>query len=66
MIAKKDRIITRDSITVLNDKFKLVEMINNTLLRIQYTIEAAAEVAEIKAMIKLVAFTIIVKWIKGK
>ena len=61
MIAKKGRIITRGIITVLNDNFKLVEMINNTLSLIQYTIEAAVEVTEIKVMIKLVAFTIIVK-----
>jgi len=45
----------------LNDNFKLVEMINNTLSPTQHTIEAAAEVAEIKVMIKSVAFTIIVK-----
>ena len=61
MIAKKGRMITRCIIIVLNDNFKLVEMINNTLLLTQYTIEAVAEVAEIKAMIKLVVFTIIVK-----
>ena len=51
MIVKKSKNITRSTITVLNDNLKLVNMINSTLSPTQFTLKAAAEVAEIKELI---------------
>ena len=53
MIVKKGREIIQGSIIVMNDNFKLVQMIYNKLSLTQLASEAAAEVAEIKELIQL-------------
>ena len=61
MIVKKGREITQGSIIVMNDNFKLVQMIINELSLTQLASEAVAEVVEIKELSQSAQFKIIVK-----
>ena len=53
VIVKKRRKIIQGSIIVMNDNFKLIQIINNELSPIQLASEAAAEVTAIKELIQL-------------
>ena len=63
IIVKKGREIIQGSIIVMNNNFKLVQMINNKLLLIQLALEVVAEVVEIKELIQSTRFNKTVKWI---
>ena len=66
MIVKKERAIENGSVIIFNDNLKLVQMINNELSLTQFIIQVAAEVAEIKELIKSAQFNIKVQWIKRR
>jgi len=61
VIVKKRRKIIQGSIIVMNNNFKLIQIINNELSPIQLASEAAAEVTAIKELIQLAQFNIVVK-----